>query len=233
MIPPVAGAGTASARVQQRPQGRPPATRARRRPAMREVLAKLALWVICLVPAARLALDAATGGLGVNPIETLTHETGRTALLILIATLAVTPLRRITRQHWLIRLRRPLGLFAFFYALLHFAVYVVLDQFFAWGYIIEDIVERPYITVGFSALVLLVPLAVTSTQGWIRRLGHNWQRLHVLVYPAAALALLHFFWKLASKSDVRDALAYGAVLALVFGVRAAVALERRRRHTRA
>lgn len=191
------------------------------------------LWAVCLIPAARLAIDAFTGNLGANPIETLTHETGRAALLILIATLAVTPLRRITGQHWLIKLRRPLGLFAFFYALLHFTIYVVLDQFFAWDYIVEDIVERPYITVGFTALVLLVPLAVTSTRGWIRRLGRNWGRLHMLVYPAAALALLHFYWKLASKSDVRDALAYGAALVLILGVRGVIALERRRRHSRA
>lgn len=196
------------------------------------MVAKVALWIICLVPAARLSYDATTGGLGVNPIETLTHETGRTALLILIATLAVTPLRRITGRNWLIRLRRPLGLFAFFYALAHFTIYVVLDQFFAWAYIIEDILERPYITVGFAALVLLVPLALTSTRGWIRRLGRNWQRLHLMIYPAAALALLHFYWKLAAKSDVRDALAYGAALALVLALRALVALERRRRHTR-
>lgn len=203
-----------------------------RRTPIRELLAKIALWIVCLIPAGRLAFDAATGDLGVNPIETLTHETGRAALLILIATLAVTPLRRVTGQHWLIRLRRPLGLFAFFYALLHFAVYVVLDQFFAWDYIVEDILERPYITVGFTALVLLVPLAITSTRGWIRRLGRNWQRLHLLIYPAAALALLHFYWKLASKSDVSDALAYGAALALILGARGLVALERRRRHPR-
>ena len=200
-----------------------------RRTPTHELLAKVALWVVCLIPAAGLAFDAARGDLGVNPIETLTHETGRAALLILIATLAVTPLRRVTGQHWLIRLRRPLGLFAFFYALLHFAVYVVLDQFFAWDYIVEDILERPYITVGFTALVLLIPLAITSTRGWIRRLGRNWQRLHLLIYPAAALALLHFYWKLASKSDVSDALAYGAVLALILGARGLVALERRRR----
>lgn len=187
---------------------------------------------MCLIPAARLAVDAATGRLGVNPIETLTHETGRAALLILIATLAVTPLRRITGQNWLIRLRRPLGLFAFFYAALHFMVYVVLDQFFAWDYIIEDIVERPYITVGFTALVLLVPLAVTSTRGWIRRLGRSWQRLHMLIYPAGVLALLHFYWKLASKSDVRDAIAYGSALALVLAVRGLIALERLERRKR-
>lgn len=191
--------------------------------------ARLLLWVVCLIPATRLLAGWLGDGLGANPIEKLTHETGRTALLILIATLAVTPVRRLTGWNWLVQLRRPLGLFAFFYALSHFTIYIVLDQFFAWEYILEDIVERPYITVGFTALVLLVPLAITSTRGWIRRLGRNWQRLHMLVYPAAALGILHFYWKLSSKSDVSDALAYGAALALVLVVRAAVAIERRRR----
>lgn len=195
------------------------------------VAAKVLVWILCLVPFTRLVLGWFADDLGANPIEKLTHETGRTALLILIATLAVTPLRRLTGWNPLIQLRRPLGLFAFFYALCHFSIYIVLDQFFAWEYIVEDIVERPYITVGFTALVLLTPLALTSTRGWIRRLGRNWQRLHMLIYPAAALGVLHFYWKLSSKSDVRDALAYGAVLAIVLVVRAAVALERRRRRT--
>jgi methionine sulfoxide reductase heme-binding subunit len=207
----------------------PTATRPRTSPRRLVRGAKVVLWMLCLIPAARLVLGFFTNGLGANPIETITHQTGRAALFILIATLAVTPVRRITRQNWLVQLRRPLGLFAFFYALLHFATYVVLDQFFAWEYILEDIVERPYITVGFTALVFLIPLALTSTRGWIRRLGRTWQRLHMLVYPAAALALLHFYWKLASKSDVRDALAYGAVLALILLIRAGIALERRRR----
>ena len=207
------------------PRARTPAVR--RDP--RRTAARLLLWILCLLPAARLVLEYRADGLGVNPIERLTHQTGRAALFILIATLAVTPIRRITRWNWIVQLRRPLGLFAFFYALLHFATYVVLDQFFAWQYIVEDIMERPYITVGFTALLLLVPLAITSTRGWIRRLGRNWQRLHMLIYPAAALGLLHFYWKLASKSDVRDALAYGAVLVLLLSTRALIALERRRR----
>ncbi len=206
---------------------RPPATRDSTR--RRRRIAKSVLWALCLIPAGRLVANFLTGGLGANPIETLTHQTGRAALFILIATLAVTPVRRLTGWNWLVQLRRPLGLFAFFYALLHFAIYLGLDQFFAWNYIIEDIVERPYITVGFTALLLLVPLAATSTKGWIRRLGRNWQRLHTLVYPAAALGVLHFYWKLASKSDVRDALTYGAVLALLLLVRGAIALERQRR----
>jgi sulfoxide reductase heme-binding subunit YedZ len=210
----------------------PPRPRRRPRAPQRHVLAaKLLVWALCLIPASQLVAGWFMDGLGANPIEKLTHETGRATLLILIATLAVTPLRRITRQNWLIQLRRPLGLFAYFYAVTHFGIYIVLDQFFAWEYIIEDIVERPYITVGFSALVLLTPLAITSTRGWIRRLGRNWTRLHWLIYPAAALGILHFYWKLASKSDVRDALAYGAVLLLVLLVRGGIALERRRRRT--
>ena len=207
----------------------PPRPRRSARPQYHVLAAKALVWAICLIPAARLLHGWFNDALGANPIEKLTHETGRATLLILIATLAVTPLRRITHRNWLIQLRRPLGLFAYFYAVTHFGIYIVLDQFFAWEYILEDIVERPYITVGFTALVLLTPLALTSTRGWIRRLGRNWTRLHWLIYPAAALGLLHFYWKLSSKSDVRDALVYGAALALVLGVRVFVAIERRRR----
>lgn len=194
-------------------------------------VAKVVLWALCLIPLSRLVYAFLTDGLGANPIETITHQTGRAALFILITTLAITPVRRVTGWNWLVQLRRPLGLFAFFYVVLHFATYIVLDQFFAWDYIIEDIAERPYITVGFTALLLLIPLAITSTRGWIRRLGRNWQRLHMLIYPAAALGLLHFYWKLASKSDVSDALVYGAILFAILTVRAGIALEKRRRRS--
>jgi sulfoxide reductase heme-binding subunit YedZ len=134
-------------------------------------------------------------GLGANPIEAILHVSGRWALAFLLLSLAVTPVRRITGWHRVIGLRRLLGLFAFFYAALHFLIYLGLDQGFAWSFIGEDIAERPFITVGFAALVLLTPLAVTSTRGWIRRLGKRWQLLHRLVYPAAALGVLHFYWK--------------------------------------
>ena len=133
--------------------------------------------------------------LGANPIEALLHVLGRWALAFLLLGLAVTPVRGVTGWSRVIKVRRLLGLFAFFYGVLHFLVYLGLDQGFAWSFILEDIGERPFITVGFLALVLLVPLAVTSTRGWIRRLGRRWRLLHRLVYPAAALAVLHFYWK--------------------------------------
>ena len=153
------------------------------------------LWAACLTPAAILGVRALQGDLTANPIEMVTHWTGFWALTLLVASLAVTPIRRLTGWNRIIQLRRPIGLFAFFYATLHFLTYLVLDQFFAWEYIVEDIVERPYITVGFTAFVLLIPVALTSTRGWIRRLGKNWTRLHRLVYVSAALGALHYLWK--------------------------------------
>ena len=198
-------------------------------------IAKPIVWLLCLIPAALLVLGFFENGLGANPIEKITHETGRAALLLLIVTLCVTPLRRITGMNWLVQLRRLIGLFAFFYALLHFATYLVLDQFFAWNVIVEDILERPYITVGFLALLMLAALAVTSTKASIRRLGRNWQRLHWLIYPAAALGVLHFYWKESSKADVSDPLAYGAALLAVLLVRVPLYLrqQRKRRAVRA
>jgi methionine sulfoxide reductase heme-binding subunit len=190
--------------------------------------AKILLWLLCLAPAARLAQRALTGRLTANPIEFITLHTGYWALVMLVATLAVTPVRRITGWNRLIQLRRPLGLFAFFYATLHFLTYVALDRFFAFGDIGEDILKRPYITVGFTAFLLLVPLAVTSTRGWIRRLGRRWTRLHWLIYPAVALAILHFYWKRASKADIAEPLTFAAALALLFAFRIVLYLNRRR-----
>ena len=153
---------------------------------------KAALFVLALLPAARLVVAAFTGGLGVNPIEFVTRSTGTWTLSLLLITLSVTPLRRITGWHWLVRLRRMLGLFAFFYACLHFLTYVWLDQFFDAAAIVRDVVKRPFITVGFAAFVLLIPLAATSTNAMIRRLGGKaWQRLHYLVYPIATLGVVH------------------------------------------
>jgi len=183
-------------------------------------------WLLCLVPAALLAYDAYTGGLGVNPIEEVTHRTGRWALILLLVTLTVTPFRRLTGWHQAVQLRRTLGLFAFAYAVLHFLTYIVLDQFFAFGIIIEDIVERPYITVGVAAFLLLIPLAATSTTRAIRRLGRNWGRLHRLVYLAAILAVLHFLW-LVKPPAIGRPLRYGAVLALLLGLRVVFRLRRR------
>ncbi|HUF13447.1 MAG TPA: protein-methionine-sulfoxide reductase heme-binding subunit MsrQ [Longimicrobiales bacterium] len=180
-------------------------------------LLKPALWVACLIPAARLAWRTWSNDLGPNPIEEVTHETGEATLILLLVTLAVTPLRRLSGWNRLIQLRRPLGLFAFFYATLHFSTYIVLDQFFAFEYILDDIRERPYITVGTAAFLLLIPLAVTSTKGWIRRLGRRWSMLHRLIYVSAALGVLHYIWLV--KADLRRPLVFAAILALLLLLR--------------
>ncbi|HHM06286.1 MAG TPA: sulfoxide reductase heme-binding subunit YedZ [Gammaproteobacteria bacterium] len=171
---------------------------------------KPVLFVLCLVPVLLLAWRAWQGSLGANPVETLSHETGAWALRMLLLTLTVTPLRRLTGWQPLIRFRRMLGLSAFFYACLHITVYLVFDQFFDWDEIVKDIVKRPYVTVGFTAFVLLLPLAVTSTKGMMRRLGRRWARLHQLVYVAATAGVLHFLWLV--KADVRDPLYYAVAL---------------------
>lgn len=162
---------------------------------------KVVLWIAALAPAAWLVRGVMQGELGANPIETLTHTTGMTALVLLLVTLAVSPVRKLSGWNPVIRLRRPLGLFAFFYAVCHFSIWFVFDMVFNVGWMIEDIAERPYITVGMAALLLLIPLAVTSTKGWIRRLGKRWAKLHRLVYVAAGLGVLHYFWLV--KSDYR------------------------------
>lgn len=168
-------------------------------------------FVVCLVPAVLIVAGIFTGGLGSDPIKEITHRTGKTGLVMLLVTLSVTPLRRVTRIGALISMRRMLGLFAFFYAALHFSTYIVLDQFFAFGEIFEDIGKRPYITVGFTSFVLLIPLAVTSTKGWIKRLGGvRWNRLHQLVYVAAAGGVFHFLWLV--KADTRTPVIFGLVL---------------------
>ena len=159
-----------------------------------------------------------------NPIEYITRFTGSWSLIILLASLAVTPLRRLTGWNEVIKLRRMLGLFAFGYAALHFSTYMVLDFFFDFAAIAKDILKRPYITVGFSALVLMIPLAVTSTAGMIRRLGKRWQQLHYLVYGIAILGVLHFYWLV--KADIRRPLQYGAVLTVLLGSRLAFKLRR-------
>jgi methionine sulfoxide reductase heme-binding subunit len=175
-------------------------------------------WAIGLYPLARVAwwLRHGVSGLGANPIERVLHHTGWWALILLLLTLAVTPARRLTGRNQLIRLRRPLGLFAFFYATLHLAIYVGLDQLFAWAFIVEDIVERPFITVGLAAWLLLLPLAITSTRGWIVRLGRRWVLLHKLVYLATALGVLHYFWRVRAdtRAPVLLALTLVALLAL-------------------
>lgn len=154
---------------------------------------------------------------GANPVETLSHRTGDWSLRFLLLTLTVTPLRRWTGWNGLQRFRRMLGLFAFFYAGLHFGVYLIFDQFFDLSAIIADVAKRPYITVGFTAFVLLIPLAATSTNRMIKRLGRNWQRLHRLVYLSAILGVLHYGWLV--KADLREPLMYAGILAVLLGYR--------------
>lgn len=193
----------------------------------RPVLAlKILLWVSALGPAAWLLAGWFLGWLGANPIETLTHVTGMSALVLLLVTLGVTPVRRLTGWNPVIRLRRPLGLFAFFYASLHATVWAALDLGLELQWVAEDIAQRPYITVGMTAFVLLLPLALTSTRGGIRRLGRNWSRLHKLVYVSTALGVVHFYWLV--KSDVRLPLLLGAVFVALMGVRAAAWIQAKR-----
>jgi sulfoxide reductase heme-binding subunit YedZ len=189
--------------------------------------AKPVVFAAALVPAGLLAAGAVRGTLGANPLEAVTHGTGDWALRFLLVTLAVTPLRAATGWNWLIRLRRMFGLFAFFYAALHLLTYLWFDKFFDWREILADIPKRPFITVGFTAFVLLVPLALTSTTGMIRRLGgRRWQALHRLVYFTAAAGVVHFWWRV--KADVSRPRLYGLVLLALFASRAWVAWSRRR-----
>lgn len=186
---------------------------------------KVVVWAVALVPLARLAYGYWTDDLTVNPIEYVTRELGETALRLLLASLAVTPLRILFRWSWPVALRRLLGLLAFFYVCLHFAVWIVLDHFFDWHTMVDDIVKRPWITVGVAALLLLAPLAATSTTGMIKRLGGvAWRRLHRLAYLAGVLGVLHFIW-LAKKVWIGPWV-YAAVLALLLGIRAVDALRR-------
>jgi sulfoxide reductase heme-binding subunit YedZ len=185
------------------------------------------VFLLCATPTAQLAYQAYTGDLGVNPIEYITRFTGSWALIVLIASLAITPLRRLTGRNELIKLRRMLGLFAFFYASLHFATYIGLDLFFDFRAIGKDILKRPYITVGFFAFIIMVPLAATSTAGMIRRLGKRWQQLHRLVYVAAIAGVIHFYWLV--KADISRPAQYGTVLAVLLGFRLFVKWRSRRK----
>ena len=189
--------------------------------------AKLVVFLLCALPLAWL-LARASGvaglGLGANPIDELMDNLGRWGLRLLLATLCITPLAVTLRKPWLVGLRRMLGLFAFTYLSLHFLNWLVLDQWFDLGAIAADIAKRPYITVGFTAYAMLVPLAVTSTAGWMRRLGRRWHRLHRLVYVAAILGCAHFWWQV--KADWREPAAYATVLALLLGWRIRRAKQR-------
>jgi len=214
------------------PRGRPRPARPREPASPALVAAKAAVHAAALAPAGLLAWRMAevwrTGSdaLGADPVAEVEHFTGLWALRLLLLTLAITPLRRLTGQPVLLRFRRMLGLYAFFYACLHLAAYLVLDLGGYWTQLFEEIAKRPYITVGFAAWLLLVPLAVTSTRGWMRRLGSRWGQLHRLVYAVGVLAVLHFWWLV--KSDVREPALYAAILAALLGWRVAARLSARR-----
>jgi sulfoxide reductase heme-binding subunit YedZ len=180
--------------------------------------AKLILFPACLVPLLLLGIDGYQDRLGANPIEVITRSTGTWALVFLLATLGVTPLRRLTGMHWLIRLRRMLGLYVFFYACLHFSSYIWLDQFFDWPNIVRDVIKRPFITVGFVSFLLLIPLAATSSHAMMRLLGgRRWQELHRLVYMIAIGGVVHYLWLV--KKDITQPLIYAAVLGVLLGYR--------------
>jgi len=178
---------------------------------------KPVLFLICLIPFIRLVIGAVYDDLGTNPVETLTHETGEWALRFLLISLAVTPLRRLLKTAWLGKLRRMLGLYAFFYASLHFITYLWLDQFFDWREIIIDIPKRPFITIGFVSLLLLLPLALTSSNAMQRRLKKKWLALHKLVYVIPALVVIHFTWSL--KADYSEPQIYALVFILLMLMR--------------
>ena len=190
---------------------------ARHRTRWVERIGKPLVFIASLIPFGGLLWMGLQGGLGANPVETITHQTGEWGLRFLLVTLAVTPLRRLTGWNWLQRCRRMLGLFAFFYVCLHFATYLVFDHFFNIQTILDDVLERPYITVGFSAFLLLIPLAVTSTNAMMKRLGRNWQRLHRLVYLIGILAVLHFLWLV--KADYLEPMIYAGLLTVLLGYR--------------
>jgi sulfoxide reductase heme-binding subunit YedZ len=192
---------------------------------------KAMLWVLGLAPLVRLLAAGfwgAWGGLGANPVEFVTRSTGTWTLVCLCVTLAITPLRRISGQAWLIRVRRLCGLFTFFYGTLHALTYFWFDQYFEVAAILRDIVKRPFVTMGFAAFVLMLPLALTSTDAMIRRLGRRWGRLHRLIYVVAVAAILHYAWHKSGKNDYSEVAVYAAVMAMLLGWRVAVRLRRPR-----
>lgn len=181
-------------------------------------LLKPVVFAAACLPLIVLVVRGFTGGLGANPVEFIEHATGDWALRLLLITLAVTPLRRLTGWNALVRMRRMIGLFAFFYVCLHFSVYAVLDAGLSPAYIAADVLKRPYITVGFTAFCLLIPLAVTSTDRMVRRLGgKRWRVLHRLVYATAALGVLHYLWEV--KADIRQPLLYAFILGVLLLLR--------------
>lgn len=182
---------------------------------------QVGLFALALLPLARLIWLGLQDRLGANPIEFITRSSGDWTLYFLCITLAVTPLRRLSGLNWLVRLRRMLGLFAFFYACLHFTSFIWFDHFFDLQAIWKDILKRPFITVGFSAFVLLIPLAVTSNKAMLRRMGRHWQSLHRLIYVIAILGILHFWWMRAGKNNFAQPILMGSIVALLLGFRLA------------
>jgi sulfoxide reductase heme-binding subunit YedZ len=174
---------------------------------------KPVIFLACLLPLARLGWKAFNAGLGANPIQVITFSTGTWTLVFLLLTLSITPLRKLTKQYWLIQYRRMIGLFAFFYGCLHFTTYIWLDQFFDLHSVYKDIYKRPFITVGFTAFVLMIPLAATSTRWAVRKLGKRWQRLHRLIYLTAVAGVIHFLW--AVKLDKRVPEIYASILGVL------------------
>ena len=192
---------------------------------------KRGVFLLALVPLGNLAVAGFSDGLGANPIEKITRSTGYWTLTLLMITLAITPLRRLTGWQWPVRLRRMLGLFAFFYGCLHFSMYLVVDQFFDWEGIAKDIIKRPYITVGFPSFVLMLPLAITSSDGMIRRLGgKRWRQLHRLAYVCAIGGVVHYWWLV--KKDLTNPITFAVLLSVLLGLRlfyaAKDAIKRRR-----
>jgi len=189
-------------------------------PAVVRRFIKPAVFLLCLVPLLSLvwrAFEIGGTDLGTNPIEHIQDTLGQWGLRFLLITLAVTPLRDWFNAPWLIQLRRMLGLYAFFYVLMHFLTWLILDQGLYWSGILQDISKRPFITIGFAALVMLVPLAVTSTNGMMRRLGRRWKQLHRLIYLIVLLGIWHYYWQV--KADVREPLVYLAIAAVLLGWR--------------
>lgn len=175
---------------------------------------KLGVFFVSLIPLLKLVIAAFTVGLGANPIEKITHETGYWTLAFILLGLAITPIRHLSGWNWVVRLRRMLGLFAFFYACLHFLNYLVIDQFFDWDAIVEDVIKRPYILVGSLAFLILIPLAITSNDSLIRKLGgKTWRSLHKLVYISAILGVIHFCWLV--KKDLTNPLIFAVLLSIL------------------